>query len=68
MASNPPKDGDQIGTLVIPTYSLRADDLHAPEALKLLARKVRGVDPRRADELERTAKTFETWRQAYIRR
>lgn len=58
----------QSGTLIIPTVTLDARDLHAPEALKLIARKVRGVDPRRADELERTAKTFETWRQAYIRR
>lgn len=51
-----------------PTITLSARDLHAPEALRLLARKVRGVDPKRADELERIAKTFETWRQAYIRR
>ena len=51
-----------------PTITLDATDLHAPDALRLIARKVRGVDPRRADELERTAKTFETWRQAYIRR
>lgn len=51
-----------------PTITLDATDLHAPEAIRLLARKVRGVDPRRADDLERTAKTFETWRQAYIRR
>lgn len=51
-----------------PAVTLDATDLHAPEALKLLARKVRGTDPRRADELERTAKQFETWRQAYIRR
>lgn len=63
--ANEPK---QEGTLVIPTISLDARDLHAPEAIRLLARKVRGVDPRRADELERTAKTFETWRQAYISR
>lgn len=51
-----------------PKITLDARDLHAPEALKLIARKVRGVDPRRADELERTARQFETWRQAYIRR
>lgn len=59
---------EQQGTLIIPTITLDAQDLHAPEAIRLLARKVRGVDPRRADELERTAKQFETWRQAYIRR
>lgn len=51
-----------------PTITLDATDQHAPDALKLIARKVRGVDPRRADELERTAKQFETWRQAYLRR
>lgn len=58
----------QSGTLITPAITLDAKDLYAPEALRLIARKVRGFDPRRADELERTAKTFETWRQAYIRR
>ena len=56
------------GKTAIPTIQLDALDLHAPEAIRLIARKVRGVDPARADELERTAKKFETWRQAYLRR
>lgn len=52
-----------------PTITLDASkDLHAPEALRLIARKIRNMQPEKADELEKTAKTFETWRQAYMRR
>lgn len=52
-----------------PTIELNArDHPHAPEALRLIARKIRIMQPEEADALDKMAKTFETWRQAYVRR
>lgn len=67
MASAPPKPPAQIAGGV-PEHRLTARDQHAAEALRLIARKIRSTDPDGADRLERKAKSFDTWRQAYMRR
>jgi HAMP domain-containing protein len=51
-----------------PMITLDATDLHAPEALRLMARKHRVTNPKKADELEATAKSFETFRRAWLTR
>lgn len=69
MASLPPDaTPTPIVGPIVPEHTLTARDQHAAEALRLIARKIRSTDPDGADKLERKAKSFDTWRQAYMRR
>ena len=46
-----------------PTVTLDAKNLHVPDGLRLIARKMRGTDPKGADALEATANAFAAWRR-----
>lgn len=50
-----------------PHVTLDAMDPHAPEALRLMARKHRPTNPAKAQELDASADAFAAWRTAWTK-
>jgi len=51
----------------LPSFTITAKDPQAPSLLRGLAAKIRTTDHARADEIDRQAARFETWRRENLR-